>query len=89
MIINGFIWDLENIQHIARHQVAPSEAEEVLSSDCFVTKEREGRLGLLGVTSAGRFLIVIIERRDNDFYRPYTAYDMSIRQRDFYLSLLK
>lgn len=39
MTINGFLWDEENKQHLAWHKVAPSEAEEVLENECFVTKE--------------------------------------------------
>jgi uncharacterized protein len=89
MTINGFIWDQDNMQHIAWHQIAPSEAEEILENEFFVTKERYGRNALFGVTNAGRCLVVVIERRDNDYFRVVTAYQMSVRQRDFYLDSLK
>lgn len=84
MVINGLIWDEDNIQHIAKHQVAYSEVEEVFAHDYVVTKEERGRYGVYGITHAERHLVVIIEMRDNEFFYVRTAYPMSSRQRTFY-----
>jgi uncharacterized protein len=63
-----FDWDFDNISHIARHNVSPEEAEEVLLG---ITKELgmreeggERRFSELGMTSSGRLLFVAWTPRD-------------------------
>ena len=38
--IAGFIWDEENLSHIARHHVAPEEVEEALAAAPVVLRSR-------------------------------------------------
>lgn len=58
-----FDWDQANTAHIARHAVAPEEAEEVVrgASIAVETEERGGedRHMELGETAAGRLLLVV------------------------------
>jgi len=84
VIINAFIWDDFNIQHIAKHQISPNEVEEVLNRPYIITKEERKRHTIYGITLNNRMIIVVIESRDNDNYYPITAYDMSSRQKKFY-----
>ena len=57
-----FIWDPENILHIARHGVTPQEAEDVLLDDETIhVPSHSGRLSAYGLTTAGRALRVIYD----------------------------
>lgn len=58
MKIKSFDWDDRNIDHIARHNVTPDEAEEAFL-DALFRKGREGRLLVYGVTDTGRFILVL------------------------------
>jgi len=77
-----FIWDDENIVHIARHGVAPQEAEEVLTHEgTIVAPARGRRFSGYGTTATGRPLRVIYDLIGQDGIRVTTAYP--IRRRDF------
>lgn len=56
--IRRFDWNDANIEHIARHNVTPDEAEEAFL-DALFRKGRDGRLLVYGVTDPGRFLLVV------------------------------
>lgn len=85
MTIHGFIWDEQNIQHIAKHSIAPSEVDEMLSHPWVGTKERFGRFGLFGVSRTSRYLVAIIEQRNNDMFYVITAFEMDKEYKEFYL----
>jgi uncharacterized protein len=59
----AFDWDDANSAHVARHGVAPAEAEQVVlgASLPLETEERSGedRHTELGETTAGRLLLVV------------------------------
>jgi uncharacterized DUF497 family protein len=61
MKINSFIWDEGNIDHIARHNVAPDEAEEVFEARRYLLRARDGRYAVFGRTVAGRYLVCVLE----------------------------
>jgi len=58
-----FDWDQANTDHIARHRIAPAEAEQVISGASLPieTEDRGGeeRHTELGQTAAGRLLVVV------------------------------
>jgi uncharacterized DUF497 family protein len=61
-------WDEFNIEHIARHNVCPNEAEEALLDRNRVSIESNTRNGerrwvILGKTYGGRLLVVVFTRR--------------------------
>jgi uncharacterized protein len=77
-----FDWDVRNTDHLARHDVQPEEAEEVLSGDIMdldyrVTQDGEERWTALGPTASGRFLVIVWTMLDDGSYRPITAYPAS------------
>jgi uncharacterized DUF497 family protein len=85
-----FEWDANNIEHIARHNVLPPEAEQaIMNKPIDLTRElRSGevRIRQLGITNAGRILIVLstmVEKR----IRVVTAHDASRRLRAYYLTI--
>jgi uncharacterized DUF497 family protein len=57
-----FIWDDENVAHIARHDVVPEEAEDVVTWAGSVTfPGRKGRSIAVGRTAARRPLRVVYD----------------------------
>lgn len=84
MYIKSFEWDDANIEHIARHNVTPEEAEEIFA-DALFRKGRDKRLLVYGVTEAGRFLLAVAKLRVNGVVRVITARDMSRKEKRYYL----
>lgn len=58
--IDRLDWDEWNRNHIARHGVTPDEASEVVWADPLTEESYKGRYRLIGVTTAGRILCVIV-----------------------------
>jgi uncharacterized protein len=59
-----FVWDAENILHIARHGVTPQETEDVLLDERTIhAPSHSSRLSAYGLTTAGRPLRVIYDRQ--------------------------
>ena len=84
-----FEWDEANSSHIARHQVTPEEAEQVLSNDPFdlsyETAGTEERWTVIGHTDNGRVLLVVWTLRGDDVVRVVTAREASRRASLVYL----
>ena len=81
-----FDWDEYNLEHIARHGVDSIEAEEVVLDPGQVSfPARYGRGGFIGMTEAGRVLVVILDRR-RDLWRVITARDASPNEKKSYRS---
>ncbi len=82
-----FNWDSANIEHIARHEVTPEEAEQVIENDPLdapaVLRNGETRTVHLGETDAGRVLVVVVTER-NSMYRVVTARPAKKKERAFY-----
>lgn len=77
-----FDWDSANIGHIARHQVRPEEAEQVILGDPLdlglEMAEEEERYLSLGATEAGRILLVVTTWREGRV-RVITAFEPAKR----------
>lgn len=87
MRFDAIIWDLDddpggNVQHCAEHGVSQEEIEEVFenASDEDVSAS-SGRPVVFGDTRAGRHLMVVYDRIDDDTVYPVTAYEVPRRQR--------
>jgi uncharacterized DUF497 family protein len=82
-----FDWDSANIEHIARHNVTPEEAEQVTQNDPLDApaelRNGEKRTLHLGKTDAGRVLVVVVTER-NSMYRVVTARPAKKKERAFY-----
>ena len=88
-----FDWDKENIHHLGRHDIIPTEAEEVLLGD-FIDKgasfvDGEERNEALGETRNGRVLFIIWIVRDDiiqdEKIRVVTGWDAPRSSRQEYL----
>ena len=73
-----FDWDDANIGHVARHEVTPSEAEEIILNDPvdlgIEDVEGEERTLSLGATVQGRVLLVVSTWREHRI-RVVTAFE--------------
>ena len=64
-----FDWDFSNLEHIARHKIEPEEAEEAVDDPEAVSyaahrgPRGQVRFALIGETTTGRLLIVVLEPR--------------------------
>jgi uncharacterized DUF497 family protein len=88
--ITGLTWDQANVAHIARHQVTPTEVEEVcFGSKKVVLRARRRRYAVLGQTAAGRYLKVIVTYSTRGRSRVITAREMSMAERRYYHKLRK
>ena len=85
-----FDWDSENIGHLARHQILPAEAEEVIRNRPVDLEAQlrngEERLPHIGETDAGRILIVVTTMQDKKI-RVVTAWPGNKNSRRYFLSL--
>lgn len=85
---DDFDWEDANVDHIARHGVTPTEAEDaVLDSRRIPAVARstltEQRIGIVGMTVTARLLFVAFTER-HEMIRVITAYDATERQRRQY-----
>ena len=81
MVISGFEWDDENIDHIDRHEFTPEEVEEVFASDHKIRRTRQRRYIALGKTLDGRLAFVVFRRLPEGLIRVITARDMDDSER--------
>jgi uncharacterized DUF497 family protein len=83
----GFEWDEGNINHIAEHNVLPSEAEEASTFKPVALPKKsvngEERLVQIGQTCGGRILQVVSTPR-NGKIRIITAHDIDLSKRKAY-----
>ncbi|MGB6687279.1 MAG: BrnT family toxin [Terracidiphilus sp.] len=83
-----FDWDSENIGHIAKHNVAPEESEEVILGEPldigFDLVDDEERWSYIGETSDGRILWITITLRGKRM-RVVTAFEPEKHWKVFYL----
>lgn len=76
--MSRFDWDDYNADHIALHGVSEDDVEEAVEDPGRTPfSAYGGRVGFIGKTSGGRVLVVILERKSEDVWRPVTARDAS------------
>lgn len=84
--ITRFKWNINNVEHIAKHGVTPNEIEEVtFENKVFVRSGRERLHYLLGTTQAGRYLFIVVAltKRKGEAV-VITARDMTENERKYY-----
>jgi uncharacterized DUF497 family protein len=82
-----FDWNVDNIRHLARHDILPTEAEQVLKNRPrdleFELRSGEERTTQVGETDAGRILIVVSTMQDRKI-RVVTAWPAKDRLRRYF-----
>ena len=84
MVIRQLIWDSWNRGHIAKHGIVPAEAEEVCHGNPLVQEGNKGRVVVIGPTSTGKMLEVVLHLKGKDVYYPVTAHIASKKDRRLY-----
>ena len=83
--IRGIEWDSWNENHIAEHGVSRTEVEEICRGRRPADPAREDRVRVVGRTSAGRVIVVILEPLDSGWYYCVTAFPATGRTRREFL----
>jgi uncharacterized DUF497 family protein len=82
-----FDWDEHNEQHLARHGISRSDAEDVLSGNHILleyqTRSDEQRWVAVGTTRAGRIISIVFAVR-GEAMRPITGWDADKATIDLY-----
>lgn len=84
VFIRRLRWTTVNIAHIARHDIRPQEVTEVCVGDPVAREARQGRVIVLGPTTNGRILVVVLESEACGVYFPVTAWPASRKERQVY-----
>ena len=84
MAIDVLVWDDWNRTHIARHQVTPSEVEEVIHGEYVLFPSYKDRLVVIGLTEAGRALHVTLASRGGNTYYVVTARVAVRKEREYF-----
>lgn len=79
-------WTDASEEHIARHNVLPSEVEQVLfSRPRWQTPSREGTTVVFGQTDAGKYLAIVTAPADDGGTYIVTARSMTATERKAFL----
>ena len=73
--IQKLIWDDWNVEHIARHDVEPEEAEQVCPGSFIASQTYKGRIRIVGLTASQRMLAIILKPESKGRYYCVTAHD--------------
>ncbi len=84
MKIDELVFNVRNIEHIARHNVLPEEVREVIEGKILPLEAKLGRIMVIGKTKKGRSLAVILEKVKGNIYFPVTARDADRKERKMY-----
>ena len=91
LIIEDIIWFDRVIDKIAwKHNILPSEVEEVLSGQCRVFRKEKGKVegehlyNPLGRTESGRYLSIFFIKKLSNKAMIVTARDMNSKERKRY-----
>lgn len=77
-VYRELIWTEESEDHIARHQVAPQEVDEVVNSrPIYTAGGREETTLVYGTTGAGRYLLAVLAEAGDGRWYVVTARDMT------------
>jgi uncharacterized DUF497 family protein len=87
LVVRRLRWDAWNVEHIARHRVLPEEVEEVCHGPYVASETYGGRLRVIGPTSGGRMLTVILAPEGRGMFYPVTARPTSRQERRLYDAL--
>lgn len=83
--IDDLIIEDDRPAHIARHSVTVKEVKEIINGDYVFIQAKYGRWQLIGKTSHGRFLSIILgERLKKNTYGLITARTANKKERSFY-----
>ena len=60
LLVSSLFWDDWNLNHIQKHEITPSQAEEVVMGEPLIFSTYKNRLLLIGPDQTGRVLCVVM-----------------------------
>lgn len=72
-----FEWDEQNLDHIARHDVDPDEAEAAIDNYPLILRTADDKYLAYGQTDEGRFLLVVFIRKPGPLVRVIAARELT------------
>ncbi len=87
IVIKTLRWDDWNRAHVARHQVTEEEVEQVRLGNYVYWATYNSRVMIVGETSKGRLLSIVLGHKGEGVFYPVTARDASRKDRRRYLEL--
>ena len=87
LFVRQLVWDGWNVEHIARHGIAPEEVEEVCHQQPVFVDTYNLRVLVIGPTVASKMVSAILAPKGDDCYYPVTARSASRKERKIYESL--
>ncbi len=85
--VNKVIWDKWNEEHIARHNVAKEEVEQICRSNHKTYETYRNRVEIEGKTGTGRKIKIVLSSEDRNLlhyedghYYPITAYEEGVNR---------
>lgn len=83
--VDKLIWEVWNIQHIAKHGVSTEEVEKVCHSTFVVRESYKGRLLIIGKCEERRYLTIILSPQEKKgVYYPVTARVAARKEREYF-----
>ena len=79
--IRQIVWDKWNKEHIKKHKIEEEEVEDACRQVLKSFRTYGGRILILGKTSKGRFLTIVLAREKEGGYYVVTARDMGKKER--------
>jgi len=81
MELKELVWDDFNSKHILKHKVSKTETKEACNNQKLVLSVKNERLLLIGKTSKGRTLSIVLGKVKSNKYYVITARDSSRKER--------
>jgi uncharacterized DUF497 family protein len=84
-VFEELYWDEDRLEHIARHNVTISEVLDVLEGRFWSPAWQGDKRRVYGRTEGGRYLFIVLGRRQSDELWLVTARDMTVGERRLFL----
>lgn len=79
------IWTEDRIEHIiSKHNIRPEEIMQTLYDDYYLQRTRDNSYQLIGKTSGGRYLFVVLAPKGNGKYKVITSRDATQNEKRKY-----
>ena len=89
MKISGLEWDDINIEHIiSKHGISPKEVEDVCFGPHYACSAKYNRKAIYGQTTSGKYLMVVLVKLYDSYFRPITTRNMTQAERRKYEDIM-
>jgi hypothetical protein len=93
MEVKAFVWHEDNVEKLRTHRIEPSEVQEMLDADAWVTTSHPDypdHVRIVGPTNRGRLLTVALApTADPTIWRPVTGWRSSDEEMAYYFDEMR